>query len=306
MDAIQHIRECLVREQFPLITDLHDQPHVTPWSDHHLITQQLLDALPFGRAFSPTTFYHLTDHELAEVVEEASQTLLFWTLSGAQHFDGRPAENLTLFYDDVFFWQYYVPAQRETIIQSLRNRNRIRFLSRFCLSKTQIELAFNEIRIQENGTEEQLVYTDSKELTYEWQTRVWETTILNHDLGFLNPAIAVHPPDTAPATDRISDYQAHLPRVLRHTGDLQITDQYWASVDSTTADSTPPPGLDSEPIPRNQFPLNFNNCGCGIDVCSCDIRYPGTPRTPPGLELWDPRTIIRPLDGIHYNRHTGF
>jgi hypothetical protein len=121
-------------------------------------------------------------------VEQASNNLLYWNISGTQYFNGEVAMQLTLFFDDTFLWHYYVPAKHQEITQSLHNRHRVRFLSRFHLLETQIEVEFNEIQLLENlGERPQLVYTDSKEYTYKWTTQQWDITIRNPEATLVNP-----------------------------------------------------------------------------------------------------------------------
>ena len=175
MTAISQVRELLTRNYFPSIIDLRTQTHIAAWSDHHFITKPLLDLLPFGRTLSPVTFYQYIDFQLPNLVEQVSNNLLYWSLSGAHHYNGDIATTITLFFDETFFWHYYVPAKNQEIIQSLQNGNRVRFLSRFHLSETQIEVEFNEVRLL--TTPPQLVYTDSKEYTYKWITQQWEILI---------------------------------------------------------------------------------------------------------------------------------
>jgi hypothetical protein len=119
------------------------------WSDHFLITKPLFDLLPFGQTLSPMTFYQYIDYQLPNLVEQASNNLLFWSISGTQHFNREIATQLTLFHDDTFLWHYYMLAKHQEITQSLYNRHRIRFLSQFHLSETQVEVEFNEIRLLE-------------------------------------------------------------------------------------------------------------------------------------------------------------
>jgi hypothetical protein len=78
-------------------------------------------------------------------VEQASNNLLYWSISGTQHFNRDVATQLTLFFDNTFLWHYYVPTKYQEIIQSLYNGHRVRFLSQFYLLETQIEVEFNEI-----------------------------------------------------------------------------------------------------------------------------------------------------------------
>jgi hypothetical protein len=99
--------------------------HIAVWSDHFLITKPLFELLPFGRTLSPTTFYQYIDYQLPNLVEQASNNLLFWSISGTQHFNGEIATQITLFHNDTFLWHYYVPAKHQEITQSLRNGHRI-------------------------------------------------------------------------------------------------------------------------------------------------------------------------------------
>jgi len=160
------LREQLLREDFPQIADLRNQVHISYWSDYHLISQSLLNSLPFGRSLGPTTFYQYIDYQFDNLLIEARRNLLFWSLSGANHFNQTPVTQTTLFFDETFFWHYYIPVRTREITEALLQGNRIRFLSRFCLSQAQVELEFNEIRLHTMETGTQLVYCHSKEYTY--------------------------------------------------------------------------------------------------------------------------------------------
>ena len=67
----EQIREQIVREQFPQIADLRNQVHISYWSDYHLISQSLLNQLPFGRSLGPTTFYQYIDYQFDNLLIEA-------------------------------------------------------------------------------------------------------------------------------------------------------------------------------------------------------------------------------------------
>jgi hypothetical protein len=95
------------------------------WSDHFLITKPLFDLLPFGRTLAPMTFYQYIDYQLPNLAEQASNNLLFWSISGTQHFSREIATQLTLFHDDTFLCHYYVPAKHQENTQSLYNRHRV-------------------------------------------------------------------------------------------------------------------------------------------------------------------------------------
>jgi hypothetical protein len=121
VSAISQVREIISRNYFPTTIDLRIQTHIAVWSDHFFITKPLFDLLPFGRTLSLTTFYQYIDYQLPNLVEQASNNLLFWSISGTQHFNGEIATQITLFHDDTFLWHYYVPAKHQEIMQSLRN-----------------------------------------------------------------------------------------------------------------------------------------------------------------------------------------
>jgi hypothetical protein len=311
VDAIEAIRGDLVLEFFPVIADLRNFVQISSWSDHHLVTQQLLDALPFGRTLSPISFYQYIDYQLPNVVDFARRNLLYWSLSGARHFDNTPAFQITLFSDDTFLWHYYVPAKREEIIQTLLAGDRVRFLSRFLLSQAKIEVEFNEIKLRPNPeTGYQLVYSDCKEYTYQWETRRWEVTILNHELAITNPISFTDPVSAPNPIGREDEYENRLAVLLQHTDDLRVDSLYWGDLtydgDTESTTSSGPPALVEEPLtpPLGPYlPRNFNLCGCGIDVCRCNVRYPGTPPTPPYIELWEPTKSHQPIRGLHYHRH---
>jgi hypothetical protein len=302
VSAISRIREILTRNYFPTTIDLRIQTHIAVWSDHYFITKSLFELLPFGRTLPPTTFYQYIDYQLPNLVEQASNNLLYWSISGTQHFTGEPASQLTLFHDDTFLWHYYVPAKYQEITQSLYNGHRIRFLSRFHLSETQIEVEFNEIRLLENpGERPQLVYTDSKEYTYKWTTEQWDITIVNHDTAIINPQIYTLPISAPNTLGRDAEYQDQLDKFLEQTDDFSVSAQYWNSVESTETESRT-----SSPLPTFFFsppsPPALAVCQCGIDLCRCNYR-PNTPPTPPYIELWKPSQDLLPRRGIHYQRH---
>ena len=79
-----------LREQFPNIADLRYQVHVTYWSEQHLVTQDLLDLLPFGRILSATAFYHYTDFQLDDLVAEAQRNLVLWVLTRVHLLRAKP------------------------------------------------------------------------------------------------------------------------------------------------------------------------------------------------------------------------
>ena len=125
MSTISQVRGIISRNYFLTTIDLQIQTHIAVWSDHFLITKPLFDLLPFSRTLSPTTFYQYINYQLLNLAEQVSNNLLFWSISGTQHFNREIATQITLFHDDTFLWHYYVPAKHQEITQSLYNGHRI-------------------------------------------------------------------------------------------------------------------------------------------------------------------------------------
>jgi len=142
---IQEIQDEFLREAGFDLSDLRTQVQLTYWSEQHFITQSLLELLPFGEILSDICFYSYVDYSLDKLISKANQTLLYWRLSGITQYDGTPVTQLSLFYDETFLWHYSTPSYREEIRSQLQSGHRVRFLSRFLLSQTKIEVEFNEI-----------------------------------------------------------------------------------------------------------------------------------------------------------------
>jgi len=142
---IREIRDEFLREAGFNLSDLRTQIQLTYWSEQHFITQSLLELLPFREILSDIRFYSYVDYSLDELVSKANQTLLYWRLSGITQYDGTAVTQLSLFYDETFLWHYSAPSYREEICSQIQSGHRVRFLSRFLLSQTEIEVEFNEI-----------------------------------------------------------------------------------------------------------------------------------------------------------------
>ena len=299
------------------LVDLRTQVQLTYWSDFHIIPKELLDLLPFGEPLGPTRFYSIVDYQFPNFISAVNQTFRTWIDLDIRQYDGTPARELSLFYDDTFLWHYSAPSYREEITAQIQAGNRIRFLSRFLLSQTQIELEFNEIRLQDLGNEVfSFVYTDSKEYSYSFLTQVWETCILNLDFHLINPDQYTLPITVPNTSGRDTEYQERLDILRSRPNNLELQTNYWDSIASTAVGDSRASTPISEYLRSRALPTPFQPasppvpdisivCACGIDVCFCDIRQPGTPPTPLGINLWNPRFYPRPLDRVHYNRQTG-
>jgi len=305
---LEQVREQILREQFPQIADLRNQVHISYWSNYHLIFQPLLNHLPFGWSLGPTTFYQYIDYQFDNLLVEAWRNLLFWSLSGANHFNQTPVTQTTLFFDETFFWHYYIPVCTREITEALLQGNRIRFLSWFCLSQDQIEVEFNEIRLRTTDSRTQLVYCHSKEYTYKWLTALWEVNIIDHKQALVNPANFSWPITEPNTFGRETEYQDHLERILNQPNDFNINAQYWESLDTTEVNSSLSNSSPSLPsLSSRASTLELQLCWCGTDLCLCNNPRPDTPPTPPYIILWKPTALnTQPEIGLHYQHHNTF
>ena len=304
--TLEQLQEQLLREQFPQIADLRNQVHISYWSDYHLISQSLLNHLPFGRSLGPTTFYQYIDYQLDNLLIEARRNLLFWSLSGTNHFNQTPITQTTLFFDETFFWHYYIPVRTREITEALLQGNRIRFLSRFCLLQAQVEVEFNEIRLCTTDSGTQLVYCHSKEYTYKWTTSLWEVNIVNDEQTLVN-STNFSCPITEPNTfGRETEYQDRLDQILHQPDNFNIEAQYWNLLDTTEIASDLPSSSPSLPsLSSRAHTPELQTCWCRIDLCLCNNPRPDTPPTPPYIILWKPTALnTQPEIGLHYQRNS--
>ena len=295
--------------------NLDHEYQLTTWSEIHVAPKGLIDKLPFGRLFSTTSFYHYTDYELPFIVEEAQRTWAFWVSSGIINQNQIADQNFHIFFNETFLWFYQIPPHAEEIKRQIRQGNRVRFLRRFWLSTERIEVEFAEIRLLNSHADWELVYADNKQYTYEWDTQIWETNIINPELSAINPRTFQRPPRSNWAGDLDPEYIRTREQLAQITQeDLRLDTNPWDSDTEAEEDSPQIPLLTVTPFIDHPIswatgsttggPRSYT-CTCGIDVCTCDSRHPGTPPTPPDICLWDPRHHDRPLDGVHYNRRTG-
>ena len=228
MEFLSQTQEQLVREQFPSLVDLRTQVHFTYWSELHLVTQELRDQLPFGQIFSATSFYCLIDFQLGSLVTVAQRTLTLWVLIRVRQYNGSLVDQLALFHDKTFLWHYSVPPKRQEILYQIHNGNRVRFLSRFFLLQAKIELEFSEIQLLSIG--EQLVYTDSKEYTYNWVNSTWETHVHNLEFSLIDPRVYTLPILIPNTLGQETEYQDQLECLQALPSTLILDTDYWGSV----------------------------------------------------------------------------
>ena len=162
MNQLRVLRTQLVQDYFPHIADLREYHQLSFFSNHHLLIKPLVDILPFRKHFNRVQFYQYVDYQLPEVATLSRRNLFYWALTGARQFGNSPAMEITLFFDEVFFWHYYITAKEIEILQTLSEGHSCRFLSQFYLLQTKVKLEFNKIQIQpEESGPLDLVYTHS-------------------------------------------------------------------------------------------------------------------------------------------------
>jgi len=252
---VANFHEEILRQTYSRIANLQEQVQLTYWSEHHLVPQDLLDILPFGRLFSAQRFYHYIDYQLVDILNAARRCTAYWQLSGTHNFDQSPATQISLFYDETFLWHYFVLSHRLEIIMQIQAGHRIRFLSRFHVSETKVEVEFNEIRLQTNPSGEftstnlyQFIYSDKQILTYRWNNRAWTTDLLTPHTSLINPSSGFTLPITQPNTQgRDTEYLERFQCILLEPDFLMLNSLYHDSMDSTlpptlvgTPQSSPP------------------------------------------------------------------
>ena len=203
---VSQIEERLFRLNLIPLIDLRQQVRFTYWSELHFLPKALIDFLPFGSALGPIKFYELVDYQFARLINLSRQAKIYWTLNPTHSYNQTLVQDITLSFDDTFFWHYYIPAKTQEITESLLQGNRIRFLSRFHLSETEIKVEFQEVRLQITDQGTKLIGALGKEYTYLWEQAAWNVTRLNTEGTIVNPLSFYYPPTEPNAQGRESEY----------------------------------------------------------------------------------------------------
>ena len=318
-----NFRTELLNSAYPQIANLQEQVQLTYWSEHHLVPQDLLELLPFGRPLGAIGFYWYLDYQLGDLLSATRHCTAYWQLSDARNFDQSPITQIALFYNETFFWHYQVPSVQQEIITQIQAGHRIRFLSRFFVLEAKVEVEFNKIRLQTilNGDFTatglyQLIYTDDQILMHQRTSNWWTTELLTPGTQLINPTSYFMLPITEPNTQgRDAEYLDRFQCILLEPDLLTLDLSYHNSVDSSPVPtlvhtpSSSPPSTPESVYWQSQsisFPEDHPDlCFCGIDLCRCLTRHPGTPPTPLGVYLWNPHFFPTPIEGLHYNRQSG-
>jgi hypothetical protein len=59
------------------------------------------------------------DFQLCDLVTAARRNFVLWALIGIRQYNQTLVDQITLFYDDTFFWHYSVPANRSEILTQI-------------------------------------------------------------------------------------------------------------------------------------------------------------------------------------------
>jgi len=180
---------------------------------------------------------------------------------------------------------------------------------------------FNEIRLQTNFNDDfQFVYTDSNTYQYKFANLRWQPVCTILLFPLINPPTFSLPITVPNTLGRVTKYQAYLNQVQSLPNNIHIQDHYWDSVNSTLANTlattcvnTPSTSSDTDywtptnfqfasPTLKSGSTNSTHPCICGTNICYYDTWQPGTPPTPTGISLWNPKYSNQPINGLHYNQ----
>ena len=164
MEHLSQAQQQLIRERFQ-VADLRTQVHLTYWSELHFITQELLDLLPFGRVLGATAFYRFVDFQFEGLISAVQTNLTLWALIGVRQFRGDLVDQLALFFDSTFFWQYCVPPVQEEILCNYKKGTELDFYLGFTCRKP--KLSWNLTRFE---------HSQSQILNSNWYIRTAKNT----------------------------------------------------------------------------------------------------------------------------------
>ncbi len=166
---------------------------IDSWSKGSLVINKLLKLLPFGRTLSPAEYSEFQSN-LPRIASAAQEQLLYWHLSQSTAPNNHPFETLLLWNNNDYLWFYAIPLQEQHLVDQLQDGVRIRYLEKFWLSHSQIEIDIQDLRLVTAPHGYQLVTMEGKELTYKWNDSTWNTTRENPDQRLVDPTIYYLPP----------------------------------------------------------------------------------------------------------------
>ncbi len=163
---------------------------IDSWSEGSLVINKLLELLPFGRTLSPAE-YSKFQSNLPRIASAAQEQLLYWHLSQSTAPNNHPFKTLLLWNN---LWFYTIPLHEQDLIDQLQDGVCIRYLEKFQLSHSQIEIDIQDLRLVTAPQGHQLVTAEGKELTYKWNDSTWTTMQENLDQRLVDPTVYYLPP----------------------------------------------------------------------------------------------------------------
>ena len=191
-------RERQLQTYYPeeTLVDVSQDPLVESWGDPPLVLNKLRELLPFSQVLGSQEYDYLVDQMLPRIAEAAQEQPLYWHLSSATNIYNHPADAVLLWNSDTYLWFLHVYPDQDTLIQRIFGGENIRYLERFCLDYSEIQLSFQEIPLATQSGNHRLVITEGREHTYHWTRSYWETTLENPNHRLVNLEVRHFPPES--------------------------------------------------------------------------------------------------------------
>ncbi len=167
---------------------------VDSWSEGSLVLNKLIDLLPFGQVLSPAQYSEFVGRDLPRIASAAQEQLLYWHLAQATAPNNHPFETLLLWNNDDYLWFYHIANRKEELVEQIQQGVHYRFLEKFRLSHSQIEIDIQDVRLITAPGGHYLITVEGKELTYKWNDSTWTTTQENPDQRLVDPTVYYLPP----------------------------------------------------------------------------------------------------------------
>jgi hypothetical protein len=194
LKPIENVNYSYIIQEKPLV-DASQDALLESWTDPPFILAKLRDQLPFSQVLGSQEYDNLVDQTLPRIADAALEQLLYWHLADATNIHNCPADTILLWNSDSHLWFLQVFPQQDSLINRILGGERIRYLERFRLDHSEIQLSFHEIRLVTQSSNHRLVITEGRELTYRWSRSSWETTLENPDRRQVDPEVHHFPPE---------------------------------------------------------------------------------------------------------------
>ncbi len=256
---------------------------VDSWSKGLLVLNKLIDLLPFGQVLSPAQYSELISCDLPRIASAAQEQLLYWHLAQATAPNNHPFKTLLLWNNDDYLWFCHIANREEEIVEQVQQGVHYRYLEKFCLSHSQIEIDIQDLCLATTPEGLCIVTAEGKELTYKWNDSTWTTTRENPDQRLVDPTVYYYPP-SEPTDVEILEFAT-----ARRQAEVSEEALPLSSPPSPTP-TNPADGWGDDTSPQWG---SRTVCWCSKEVCDCRYR-PNTPPTPPSIVLWAPGQMYLP------------